>query len=576
MNSGFKAVGLGLILALASSEALAAKKSKEPLPLPLTPAEEIPAPVEMTPEEYEKQAALAIKRSSRSPATSGNWESLMSAEMKNLRHELLTITSSEMMDKKISAISAKLEMQDAALKKEEATLNPGRKPGERGYVKAIYKGEDRDFRYFAAQIVPMKCLRGGVWKFTPIAEKSRFIDSMLVSSVYSLAQSMQIMTPSVDDIADPVKQEEEKKSGEANISKYAFDYITLPYEGATLFAEGIDLQEHLMNSCYRELEKSVWRIDRMDLSEPIVWDNKMFFGVGTFPNDLDRYKKLGEAERHFSLAMKYTGMHFISFFRSYSVKNYFATLSKFGEARFRDAFPELMQRGFNGIDGVNLRDRAKILREAGPTFTLLPDGAKFLKDYAWPSLKMAITHFDLVWKEVKDRPADQSRIINPAFLNAFGRATDESLKNWMAMTKGPVRLSSRITNRSILFDLSAFYTNPDKRVRDLRAFLPKADSFRTNVKPFFENTYSTYIRDVASNKNVEVVKTNGRIAQGSTLQYKKYRNWYYGGATAWDVNTWRVIFPELKDSNEIPQTLRTMSQAWGGSAMALPLFQFVR
>lgn len=89
--------------------------------------------------------------------------------------------------------------------------------------------------------MPLQCLKGIVWRFTPLAE-----------------------------------------NGEHSIAQSVFDYMTKPYEGAVLFAEGYDLQEQMMNSCYTALLKSALRLQQIDLSIPIVWDNKLFFELEVF------------------------------------------------------------------------------------------------------------------------------------------------------------------------------------------------------------------------------------------------------------------------------------------------------
>lgn len=502
-------------------------------------------------EAYKKEISAAVSRSTRTVASSNdenvsNYEAAMSPELKKLRSEILAIRSSDDLDKKINALSVALESID----KSDAANGVTRDNR--------YKGADRDYRYYAAQIVPLQCLKGIVWKYTPLAETSGVVDSRLVSSVFRLSQSMQLMSPQVEDLIDPQAIRKAKENNEQNISFSVFDYLTKPYNGAVLFTSGYELQEHLMNYCYTALDKSAERIDRLDLSKRIVWDNKMYFGVGSFPDDLDRYKLLGEAERHFSLAMKNAGMHFISFFRAYSIKDYFKLQTELGKLYVQDAFPSLFTNSFREVDGVNIQKRANKIRSFPNTFILYKDGETYLSK-AWDRLVRSIQELNLVWTEVKDKPENQRNVINPAFLNAFRRGTDQTLEAWNSVIKGPADLRSRLTARTVKFDLRSFYKHP---VEDLKTLLPV--QFDDSSSQFVENKFNTFVRDASFNR-VRAPK-----------RYTKYRNWYYGEATKWDESAWKKIFPELKSSEEIPQYLRTMNQAWGGSTMALPLMQFVR
>jgi len=497
--------------------------------------------------DFKKESAAAVGRASRTVAQSANFENMMSPQMKQLRADILSIRSSDELDAKLKTLAAAMDAVDASdIKAGITKKNP-------------YKGDDRDFRYYAAQIIPLQCLKGSVWRFTPLAQKSGVVESKLVTTVYRLSQDMQIMTPQVSDMPSAEAREKAEKNNEQNISVSVFDYMTKPYEGAVLFAEGFDLQEALMNSCYTALRKSAGRLERLDLTNPIVFDNKIYFGVGTFPDDLDRYKQLGEAERHLSLAMKHTGMHFISFFRAYSIKDYFKLQTELGKLYFKDAFPNLFT-GNQEIDGVSLQKRANLIRTYHQTFILYQDGPKYLKDYAWPHLVRAVQELNLVWSEVKDRPDNKRMVINPSFLNAVSRSTDENLKAWNRIIEGPAPLHSRLTDNIVTVDLKNFY-NSKTPVQDLKTFLPTA----------FDNQSSKML----DNKFTTMMPGPDRRPMDVTSKYSQYHNWYYGAPKSWNMSAWQMIFPDLK-AGDVPETLRTVNEAWGGAILALPLMQFTR
>lgn len=548
LKSLFKA-GLGIGLLSLTLNAAAATKTQLPKFEANTDGIPTAENVPYSADQMKKEMAAALARGTRGVASSANFEDAMSAPMKQLRTEILAVRTSDQLEQKLKDLSAALDQIDAS---DAAAGITAKNP---------YKGADRDFRFYAAQVVPLQCLRGFVWKFTPLAEKSGMVESRLVTSVYKMAHDMQIMTPVAADLPTAEARQQAQQDNEQNISYSVFDYLTKPYNGAVLFGEGYDMQAHLMNSCYKALSKSAERIERIDMSSPIVFDNKIFFGVGTFPDDLDRYRLLGEAERHFSLAMKYAGMNYLSFFRAYSIKDYFKLQTELGKLYAADAFPGIFgANNAQNIDGVSLQKRVAKIRSFTNTFILYHDGPIYLSKYSWPNLVRSVQELNLTWAEVKGKPENQRMVINPAFLNAVPRATDETLKSWTMITDGPTAMHSRLTDRVVNVDLRNFYLNANP-VRDLKEFLPV--SFDNQSPRMLNNTFTTKMAE------------NGRSPTDVTSKYSQYRNWYYGQPTAWNMNAWKSIFPDMA-SGDVPQTLRTVNQAWGGGFLALPLMQFIR
>ncbi|MGZ3772818.1 MAG: hypothetical protein ACXVCY_07785 [Pseudobdellovibrionaceae bacterium] len=499
-------------------------------------------------EDYSKEMSAAQKRAGRSIAAAANYEAAMSEKLKKLRADILSVKTADELDRKINALSLDYDIIDKSDIANGVTK------------KSPYKGDDRDYRYYAAQMIPLQCLKGIVWKFTPLAEKSGVIESRLVSTVFRLSQSMQILTPQVDDILSEEARSQSKEKNESNISKSIFDYLTQPYDAAVLFTEGYDLQDYMMNSCYSALRKSAERIERLDLTTPVVWDNKMYFGVGTFPDDLDRYKLIGEAERHFSLAMKNAGMHFISFFRAYSIDGFFKMRTEIGKLYVQDEFPSIFSQGFQSIDGVTLQKKTSVINNYTDTFVLYADGANYLTNFSWPHLVRAIQELNLTWTEVMDKPENLRMVLNPGFLTGFHRGVDETLKTWLRVIDGKAALHSRLTDRTVLFDLHNFYVHP---VKDLKLFLPT--KFDTASEKMLDNKFRTFMAEEGNKKPSK-----------APSKFHKYRNWYHGEPMKWNLASWQILFPELSSDKEIPLFLRTMDQSWGGSFMALPLMQFVR
>jgi hypothetical protein len=187
-------------------------------------------------------------------------------------------------------------------------------------------------------------------------------------------------------------------------------------------------------------------------------------------------------------------------------------------------------------------------------------GAKLLSEYSWPHLVRAIQELNITWLEIKDKPEDDRMVLNPAFINGFSRATSNGLNSWLAVTQGSTVLRSRLTGRTVAFNLQNFYMHP---VHDLKAFLPT--SFEQKSDKLIDHQFHT------------LIATKGRKTPTDVSgQYAKHRNWYHGAVTGWDNAAWGTIFPEVAATGDVPLALRTMNQTWGGGLMILPLMQFIR
>lgn len=523
--------------------------------------------VRLTPDRYNSEKTEAQKRAKRSIASDDNYEGQMSKELKDLRHSILSLRTADDVASALDKLNTDLRAKDTQF--ELMSKN-----------KQKYSEPNRDYYYIASQIAPLRCLRGMAWRFTPLAEKSGVIESKLASEVMQMAQAMQILAPRIEDLPTPEQQTLASKSGEANISKAVFDYLTLPYNDALLFTEAWHLQEHLYTSCYSELEKSARRLAVLDLTNPIVWDNKMFFGVGTFPDGLDRYKLLGEAERHYSLAMKHNGMHLVSFINAYSLKNYFHLIYAINQAFAKDAGLTKLNAltsiisnrapvaEFQNIDGVSLMERTAIIK--GPNFTnvlTLYRDRKAMLPASFSHLKRAVQELNLTWIEVKDRPADERQVINPVFLTGFRRGITKTLDTWLRLVEGPTELHSRVTDRKVTVNISAIY-NESNPFEDLKSLLPT--DFDQSGQRFPANEFATKIRVAKDKTTFTEIEAPAR--------FKKHRNFYYGTVKAWDMAQWKKIFPNLDEKNpeDLRQSIRTLQQEWGGSLIAAPFMPFMR
>ena len=55
----------------------------------------------------------------------------------------------------------------------------------------------------------------------------------------------------------------------------------------------------------------------------------------------------------------------------------------------------------------------------------------------------------------------------------------------------------------------------------------------------------------------------------------KYRNYNIGRGINWDKDTYRQIFPALKDGKDVPLHIRVVSQSWGMWMAVMPLAEII-
>ena len=516
---------------------------------------------ELTSAEVKAETDAALERAKGKRALASGSEAEMSKEMLALRDQIVSLKSGSDLNDKLELLAKRYENIDAA--------------DARNGVTKDYDKDDRDFRFFAAQILPLRCLKGIAFRFLPLAEKSSIVDSRLASAMFQIAQDVQILSPGALDIDDSTERAREQTSNQRNPSRALFEYITEPYEGAILFERAYELQAHLYNQCRAALLLSANRIERLSLKKPIVLDRKMYFGVGSFPDKLnDRFRVLGEAERHLALADKALGIHFISFFRSYTLTGYFQLQRDLAQLNVEDAFSSLLRVKRDdhlAVSGVSQRKRRDVIL-AHPNLFLKYNGAQKYMDESFTSLARAVQEIGNVWTEFNSPSSDFNGqpflpLLNSAFFRAANRPIDPTadawnptLDAWKRLTQhGPADLHSRLTGSVVKLDLYGFY---HAAPFDLKKLLP------TDFESASDATVSTKVKTLVYNDQHQLV--------AAPASYSKYRNYFHGGAVSWDREIYGQIFPGLHDGKDLPKYVRTVSEAWGGTFQISPIIPFLR
>lgn len=501
MLSSLLAISLSAMATSADAAPKAMSKAPPPAPKFATTLEGttgLPASAYpfMSEPQFQELMKKARKGERRIASNGYDFEGSLSPQFKNFRERFLQVTQASEIDPLLAKLEAEFDTYPA------------------------------DLKLVASQIIPLREWRGFVYRFRPLAEKARVVHSMLLTTVQDMASNMRIYIPT--------------RQAEA-----LFAYMTQPYDGVTQFKEAEDLQQWAVQRVYPAMVKATDRVRALDLSRPVVWDNKVFYGIGSFPDNLDRYSLVGEPERRALLAASHQGMAFTTAFRAYSVKGLFDLSVRLGKLYGFD--------GFLGgqVEGAPMEDRVAQFRRYPNLFLLYADGADWTQ-LSWRHVRESVYWTAAAWEEIKDKPESELSALNPIFFQTFRRGIGNQINDWKALVAGPTTLRSRVTNETVTVHLEQLYRNPPA---DMKSLMPTA---------FEGGPRSTSMQ-------IKQRDSRGR----EVAQAVEYRNYFRGRATDWNLSAYKPWMTSLSSGAEVGRAQRILSQSWGGSLMAMPLTNFV-
>lgn len=436
------------------------------------------------------------------------FESKMSPEMKKFRDDFLKIKTADELDAKLTEL-------------------------DKNYDKL----QSEDVKFMAAQIIPMRALRGLVWRLIPTVEDTKITHSLLVTQVKSMAVNMKIFLPTDQWNA-------------------AFDYISQPFvqngqfpfteEGVAVaqFPRGseIHVQAYLRNVVIPMLRTSALRMEKLDLSDDqVVWDNKLLYGPGSFPSAMDRYSLIGEVEKQSSLTYTYGTLSELAYQSAYSQQGAMKMNQQISKLYGWDAF-------LSQVDGVPASKRINIIRK--PEFAswgvMYDDGQKWL-NASWAYLARTVEHGDLAWTAMKNRPVSETFFADNSSALPFQRVVGLRMDNLKKMMEGPTMVRSFITDETTTVNLKDFYLNPVHDLKDL---------------------YATQFEGGDEMKSMTLQTKSG-------AKKLSYRNYTHGRPTGWKVEVYKKYFPKVNNGSDLTNTARILSQGWGTSAVAMPLANYM-
>jgi len=398
-------------------------------------------------------------------------------------------------------------------------------------IEKNYEGYPQDdVRFFAAHLIPLREMRGFLWRAGPVSGQAKITHSFILTALKSTSASLDMYMPN-----------EQWRAG--------FDYLTMPYvrDGkiCSSFNDEADVVVFLAGPLRQALLKAAQRIQALDLKDKwIVWDNQVLFGRTSFADDLNRYMLVGEVERISSLANLHGALAQITFQRAYSTEKSVQLFKDLGRLYGTDGF-------LSEIDGAPSSKRVGILRS--PAYrswgTLVEDGQKWM-ELSFSHLQESVRLAAMVWDQIKreDRSPVDAFFFDTSFARTYERGGDLSIANMLDMIEGPAKIRSTVSGEVVTVDLPGFYRNPPA---DLKAFLP------------------TEFQRGSEWHKVQLKDGAGKVHE------VKYRDYTIGRGTNWNAESYRKMFPALRSGKDVPTHLRVMSQSWGTWLAAIPVAEMV-
>lgn len=350
-----------------------------------------------------------------------------------------------------------------------------------------------------------------------------------------------------------------------------FKYFTEPLEGAEAtnrqFQKFRDFQSFMLKEILPELEALYSNISQINFSysgeKPrqappsgyIVFDNKVLYGtindgagrIDPFPDNMDRFILIGEAERKAVLAVVAISIHNLLVTCSLNLDHVLDVADQL--ARHWGFDNDIM--GFRTIEGLTSIKRTNTIQSFVKSGNFLKvENREMLKD-AYTRLQDGVTIAYEAWKEVKSRGVDDVSatedifqnflFLNPARLIPWSRMTDAGFANILNMLNNDTAsVRSIVTGEVTDIKLKDFYYNPPA---NLAEFLP-----------------------IRFDQDLE--RKEGGIT---------FRNYYHGTPLEWRYSLYARFFPSIEkierssDGADIRPTLRVVSQSWGGWMVATPM-----
>ncbi len=473
-----------------------------------------------SPSESEKIAANI--QSQRAPAQEIDGKVIASAEFSALSKEFFQITSaSRPPANKPELLSANTDKLEAFLQKLE--LN-------------YHSFKETDTKLFALELIPLRTMRGIVWKMIGIfnGRKTHPAHTLSLTAFKNFAGQMNIDFPDeswevgFDYLTQPYVRDVKDKEGNTTEIEVAKEFDSLA-DFQTFVAQ----LAVAMTSAKDELKL----LDVGPKAKPVVWDQKIVFGPKTLADDLIRYKRVGELEKQLLLSNMYFAISQLTFMQAYSLNG---SLDIFSEIGWMYGLDSNGPRQFiNGVEGITAKQMHNSLsaKYKDVVGVRIPGHQSDVAN-AFKNFKNALGALNAAWKDAnaKDRVTRGVWLFNSGYTMRDSKYINTKFEELRHAVNGKVKVRNGVTGESATIDLPNFFDSPNFGAETFASLLPT-----DFVDPL-----------VPGKEMVPIVLTDSK----NTKYSREFRDYRQGSGKAWNLATYNKLFPDAQNQDQLKEAFR--------------------
>ena len=483
-----------------------------------------PAPAlspEITAEQFDKAMDEAKSRGKRTVAAADKiTDQALSESFKNLRSRVIGGAGTDASGKATTFAGAQTPDDLQAILKD---INDD----------SFYAKLSPDAQFAAAQMAPLIAFHGFFNRAIEWIEPTPIAHMGTVAVLRSLGSGVMVYFPTAQ-------------------WKAGIEYLTVPSDDmGPIIRNENDMHAFLEKDLIPAVVKMKDRLEALNfIQKPVYFDNKIFYGTANFFSDRDQYLRIGEAEKRAVLANVYYALSGLESVDAYNLNGLFKAVDTISK-----------NYGFNSFltfnpDASTAQKRFKVLKDANSSvgFLNLRDGGKTWMHASYNSLTFAVINNALSFHELREHLNDTEtygNVMDPRSFVGGSRMIGNGLTNLRYIVTGKGKTakvqSGVISTEGRVVSLENFFNNPPTSIVDL---MPNG---------FDESPYN-----MTANVTVDGKKTS-----------RTFHNFLSGRPNAWPLAEYQKVFPELKNSDDVPETARMMSQSWGGWLLGVPMSALV-
>ena len=384
-------------------------------------------------------------------------------------------------------------------------------------LEAEYANHSPMAQLVIAQLSSLKPFRGILFRLRPLAENQHTpaVHGLIISFLRGINAGINNLFPSDQWTA-------------------GFDYLTKPFPGvAPQIKSANQLKTFVQSAAIPEMLKLALRVKNLNLTKPVYFDNKIFWGKANFTSEHDRFKLIGETEKEVYLSSILYGMSSLYNAIAYDWTGLFKATQSFW-----------VTYGFNTLanpDNMTAEQRIASINQYPKLFTLIPGGNVYTKMGFFrfkESLKFAKAAWERIKAENREKDFQAVTFFDPRGFSPFTRIIDTSFLDIEGLISDKGISSAVVNGETLTINFKKFSEEPP-----------------VNLKSFL----ATHFKNSNGPRDLVEPKTG-----------LKYRDYSKGNPDGWNTSAYVKYFPNI-DKDGVPKTIRILNQSWGGGILGFPL-----